>query len=177
MGSDALHLSQSKYIKDLLIKVKMHEAKGISTPMVAGLKLSKGEGEYFGDPELYRRIVGALQYATVTRPEIAFLVNKVCQYMHQPRESHWKSVKRILRYLRRTLQYGLVVRNSTNLSLTSFCDANWASDLDGKRYTSGACVFFGPNLVSWSSKKQRVIARSTTETEYRSLANVVSEIT
>lgn len=139
---------RQKYIIDVLNKAKMHEAKGISMLMVSGAKLSKQGGEAFADPTLYKSIVGALQYATVTRPEISFLVNKVCQYMHQPLENHWKCVKRILRYLKGTLQHGLVIRNSANLALTGFCDADWASDLDDRRSTSGVCIFLGHNLVS-----------------------------
>lgn len=97
--------------------------------------------------------------------------------MHQPLDSHWKAVKRILRYLRGTLQHGLLIRKSSNLALTGFCDADWASDVDDRRSTSGSCMFLGPNLVSWSSKKQSVVSRSTTEAEYCSLANTVSELT
>lgn len=176
LSNESLHLSHVKYIKDLLAKAKMQEAMGISTPMVSGAKLSKHGDDVFGDPKLYRSIVGALRYATITRPEISFSVNKVCQYMHLPLETHWKIVKRILRYLNGTLQHGLVIHKSCNLSLTAFCDEDWASDIDDRRSIFSSCMFLGPNLISWSSKKQRVVSRSTTEAEYQSLANTVSEL-
>ena len=80
--------------------------------------------------KLYKSIVGALQYVTITRLEIAYSVNKVCQYMQAPLESHWKVVKRILRYLKGTLHHGLHLRKSLTLDLVTFCDANWASDFD-----------------------------------------------
>jgi len=164
LPNGSLFLCQTKYIRDLLVKAGMTEAKGISTPLQGGLKLSKYGSDYFDDPALYRSIVGALQYITITRPEIGFSVNKVCQFMSQPLSDHWKAVKRILRYLKGTLSYGLHLQpapSSTQYTLTAFCDADWASDIDDRRSTSGACIYFGKNLVSWWSKKQTLVARSS----------------
>ena len=87
--SGGIHLSQSKYISDLLLKEKMADCNPSLTPMTSSLKLSKQGTDYFEDATLYRLIVGVLQYATITRPKIAFCVNKVCQFMHQPFQSHW----------------------------------------------------------------------------------------
>ncbi|MCI20580.1 copia protein, partial [Trifolium medium] len=87
------------------------------------------------DPSLYRSVVGALQYATLTRPEISVAVNKVCQFLSNPLEEHWKAVKRILRYLSGTLHHGLLLQAappSQPLSLIGFCDADWASDPDAE---------------------------------------------
>jgi histone deacetylase 1/2 len=128
---------------------------------------------------MYRSVVGALQYATITHPEIAYSVNKVCQFMSHPLEAHWTAVKRILRYLKGTLDYGLQFNSlppSQLPSIKAFCDADWASDPDDRRSTSGAAVYYGPNLVSWWSKKQPAVARSSAEAEYRSLAHVTAEI-
>ena len=145
--------------------------------MTSGLKLSKHGSDFFEDATLYRSIVGALQYATIIRPEIAFCVNKVCQFMHQPLQSHWQAVKRILRYLQGTLSYGIHIVPSPNLNLFAFCDANWGSDPDDKCSTIGFCIFLGGNIVSWMSKKQASVSRSSTEAEYRSLAATVAELT
>ena len=176
LANGSLHLSQQKYIRDLLAKSKMDKAKGISTPMVSNLKLSKFSTPNFSDPQLYRSIVGALQYATITRPEISFSVNKCCQFMQNPAEDHWKAVKRVLRYLAGTISYGLLLSPAPHLLLRGFCDADWGADPDDRRSTSGSCVFLGNNLISWWSKKQLVVARSSTEAEYRSLADTVAEI-
>nr|KYP70937.1 Copia protein [Cajanus cajan] len=119
----------------------MLEANAISSPMVSSCKLSKHGSDTLADSTFYRSVVGALQYATITRPELSFAVNKVCQFMAHPLESHWNAVKRILR-----------------------------------RSTSGAAIFLGPNLISWWSRKQPVVARSSTEAEYRSLAQATSEV-
>nr|KYP59471.1 Retrovirus-related Pol polyprotein from transposon TNT 1-94 [Cajanus cajan] len=173
-----LLLSQDKYIIDLLTKVNMEDSKGISTPMIGGQQLAKG-GTLFDDPTLYRSVVGALQYATITRPEIAFSVNKVSQFMCSPMEEHWKVVKRILRYLKGTVGHGLVfslAQHTTPFNLTAFTDADWASDPNDRRSTSAACLYLGPNLVPWWSKKQLLVARSSIEAEYRALAQAVTEV-
>ncbi|RVW43373.1 Retrovirus-related Pol polyprotein from transposon RE1 [Vitis vinifera] len=175
--NNGLHLSQTKYIRDLLQKTKMVHCKPARTPLPTGLKLRAGDGDPVEDLHGYRSTVGALQYVTITRPELSFSVNKVCQFMQNPTEEHWKAVKRILRYLQGTLQHGLHLKKSSNLDLIGFCDADWASDLDDRRSTSGHCVFLGPNLISWQSKKQHTVSRSSTEAEYRSLAGLVAEIT
>ncbi|XP_019054242.1 PREDICTED: uncharacterized protein LOC109115063 [Nelumbo nucifera] len=172
----SLHLSQSKYVKDLLQRVHMSQAKGVDTPMPTSLRLSKVEGEPVVDAITYRSVVGALQYATVTRPEISYAVNKCCQFMQQPLEPHWKLIKRILRYLAGTVSHGLHLKATQNLCLYAFSDADWASDIDDRRSTTGFCVYLGENLVSWSSKKQHTISRSSTEAEYRGMAHAVAEV-
>lgn len=94
-------------------------------------------------------------------------------------ESHWKAVKRVLRYLSGTINHGLLLQPSplqTPITLTGFSDADWGSDPDDRKSTSGSCIYLGPNLISWWSKKQTLVARSSTEAEYRSLANTASEI-
>ena len=153
-----LLLCQSKYITDLLAKANMIDCKPTATPMPSGLKLSKDGFEAFEDPTLYRSIVGARQYINITRPEIAFSINKVCQFMHQPLQSHWQAVKRLLRYLKGTITFGLHLRPSSNFNLYAFCDADWGCDLDDRRSTSGMCIFFGQKLSIWSSKKQAIVS-------------------
>ncbi|CAJ2673651.1 unnamed protein product [Trifolium pratense] len=179
LPSGNILLTQSKYIRDLLHRANMADAKGINTPMVSSLKLSKFGTDELPDPLEYRSIVGALQYVTLTRPDIAFCVNKVCQFLSRPLLSHWQAVKRILRYLLHTSSHGLLLQPSqavSKFSIRAYSDSDWASDMDDRRSTSGCCVFFGPNLVSWSAKKQTLVARSSAEAEYRALAHTTSEI-
>jgi histone deacetylase 1/2 len=177
LQNNAVHLCQAKYIKELLSRAKMLNARPVYDPMLSSLRLSSVGAEEFEDPHLYRSIVGGLQYATVTRPDIAFSVNKVCQFMHRPLAVHWVAVKRILRYLAGTIDHGMLIKKSEfPLDLVGFCDADWASDPDDRRSTSGYCIFYGGNLILWKSKKQTTVSRSSTEAEFRSLAELVAEI-
>jgi histone deacetylase 1/2 len=123
-SSGQLHLSQTKYIRDLLSRTNMLQAKPCSTPMAATASLSIHDGDPFEDPKLYRSVVGALQYATITRPDISFAVNKVSQFMHSPTSSHWIAVKRILRF--GTLTHGLTLQPTSSLTLHAYSDADWA---------------------------------------------------
>lgn len=128
--TQGLLLSQTKYIAELLEKAKMSHANSLPTPMISGLQLFKYKGDPFVDRKLYRRIVGALQYVTITRLEIAFSVNKVIQFMQSLLNIHWNAVKRILRYLQGTIHYELSLSKSKKLDLTSYLDVDWANDLD-----------------------------------------------
>jgi hypothetical protein len=114
--------------------------------------------------------------ATITRPDIAFAVNKVSQFMHAPTDIHWATVKRILRYLKGTSDHGITLNPAKNFQLFAYCDADWAGCPDDRRSTTGYCIYLGSNLLSWSSKKQPTVARSSTEAEYRSLAVTSAEL-
>jgi hypothetical protein len=118
-----------------------------------------------------------LQYLTFTRPDIAYVVQQVYLYMHDPRDSHLAAMKHILRYLRGTPDYGLLLRRSRSTDLAVYTDADWADCPDTRRLTSGYAVFLGDNLVSWSAKRQTVVSRSSAEAEYRAVANGVAEAT
>lgn len=120
--------------------------------------------------------VGALQDLTLTRPDLSFSVNKVCQYLHSRTTIHWEAVKRILRYVQGTIGLGLRFRISNSMLVSAFSDADWASCPDDRRSTGGFAIFLGCNLVSWSARKQPTVSRSSTEDEYKSLANATAEV-
>lgn len=105
-----MHPCQSKYVLDLLSCTKFTEAKPISTPVVSGQKLSAHGGDPFDKPKLYHNVVGALQDLTITRPDLSYVVNQVCQFMHAPTTNHWMAVKRILRYLKATHSHVLLYK-------------------------------------------------------------------
>ncbi|XP_035539541.1 uncharacterized mitochondrial protein AtMg00810-like [Juglans regia] len=174
--ANGIHLSQRKYICDMLSKANMLSANGVTSPMSASTRLSIHDSPTFPDPTLYRSIVGSLQYLSLTRPDIAFSVNKICQFMHNPKHSHWQAVKRLLRYLKQTLNFGILLQKSSSLQIQAFSDADWAGCPDDRRSTGGFCIFLGSNLVSWSSRKQRTVAHSSTEAEYKALANTTAEV-
>ncbi|KAF5476985.1 hypothetical protein F2P56_003667, partial [Juglans regia] len=169
-------LSQRKYIKDLLARSNMLQAKSISSPMAASLKLSQFDAPAFDDYTLIRSIVGGLQYLSYTRLDISFAVNKVCQFMHSPKLTHWSAVKRILRYLKGTINHGLLFKYTSSFTLQAYCDADWGGCPDDRRSTSGFCLYLGSHLISWSSKKQKTVARSSIEAEYKALSHTAAEL-
>ncbi|KAJ0600540.1 putative RNA-directed DNA polymerase [Helianthus annuus] len=173
---NGLFLSQSTYATDILSRAKMLNCKPASTPIEAGSKLSAMTGNPFSDSSLYRSLAGALQYLTITRPDISYAVQQICLFMHSPREPHFQLLKRILRYIKGTLSHGLLISPSSSTTLTAYSDADWGGCPDTRRSTSGYCVFMGGNLVSCSSKRQPTISRSSAEAEYRGVANAVSEL-
>jgi hypothetical protein len=169
-------LSQHRYIVDILRRTKMLEAKPINSPMASSTHLSTFEGDLFPDPTLYRSTVGALQYLCITRPDISFCVNKLAQFMHKPTVLHWQDVKRLLRYLKETVQFGLHFKGAPLISIQAYSDADWAGDRDDRCSTGGYCIFLGNNLISWSCRKQQTVARSSTKAEYKALANTAAEL-
>ena len=145
-----MHLSQAKYISNLLQKTNMLHVKPVPTPMVFNQSLSNFGSASFSNTQLYRSTVGALQYATITSPDITYSVNQVCQFVQALLTIHWKVIKRILRYLVGTLHHGLHLQRCSNsyLNLTRFYDADGVSDIDDRHSTSGYYLFLGQNLVS-----------------------------
>jgi histone deacetylase 1/2 len=173
-----LLLTQEKYASDLLSKLGMTDCKPAPTPLSTTDPLSLVIGDPLGseDSTKYRSIVGGLQYLTLTRPDLAFSVNKVCQFLHAPTTAHWTTVKRIMRYVKDTMSIGITFQPSTSTLLSVFSDADWTGCLDDRRFTGGFAVFLGPNLISWSARKQATVSRSSTEAEYKSLANATAEM-
>jgi len=174
--TDGLFISQLKYARDILTRAQLLDSKPVHTPMVVSQHLSS-DGSIFSDPTLYRSLVGALQYLTITCPDIAHAVNSVSQFLHSPTNDHFLAVKRILRYVKGTLHFGLTFRSSaTPTTLVAYSDADWAGCPDTRRSTSGYSIYLGNNLVSWSAKKQPIVSRSSCESEYRALALTAAEL-
>ncbi|TXG71321.1 hypothetical protein EZV62_006256 [Acer yangbiense] len=174
--STGLFLSQRKYIRDLLHKTHMLDANVASTPLSVTDSLVLHDGSPLTDPTQYRQIVGSMQYLSLTRPDVSFAVNKLSQFMHCPTIKHWTAVKRVLRYLKGTISHGLLLHRKSPSLLHAFADADWAGNPDDRTSTTAYVVFIGANPISWSSKKQRTVARSSTEAEYRAIASTAAEV-
>jgi len=168
-------LRQHKYILDILTRAGMTSCKPVDTP-VSPSKLVIQSDHPFSDPTRFRQIVGALQYLKFTRLDICFAVNRVCQYMHAPTDSHWAAIKRILRYLKGTASYGFHITRGTSFSLHGFTNVDWAGSIDDRKSTGGYLVFFGQTPISWKSGKQRTVALSSTKAEYKVLADGTAEV-
>jgi transposase InsO family protein len=166
---------QSKYAMDVLSRQNMSTCKPCSSPFVSSSKLSSDSADFLPDPTPYRSLVGALQYLTFTRPDLSFAVNSLCQHMQSPTSAHLVAAKRVLRYVRGTISHGLLFQPGP-MHLTVFTDADWAGNPVDRRSTTGFLVFLGNNLITWASKKQPTVSRSSTEAEYRSLAVGAAEV-
>nr|XP_051221657.1 uncharacterized mitochondrial protein AtMg00810-like [Lolium perenne] len=175
--ADGFFLHHRKYAHKLLERAGMLNCNPAPTSVDTKAKLSASDGSLASDAPFYRSIVGALQYLTLTRPELQYAVQQVCLHMHAPQDAHWAAVKRILRYVCGTMGHGLSLHASpsTSTDLIAYSDADWAGCPDTRRSTSGYCIYLGSSLVSWSSKRQPTVSRSSAEAEYRAVANAVAE--
>jgi len=168
-------LSQAQYADDILDRTGMSDCKPAPTPVDTKAKVSSAAGTPLLDPTFYRSIVGALQYLTLTRPDLSYAVQQACLHMHDPRDVHWTFVKCVLWYVRGSWTKGLQLRRSTPPLLVAYSDADCAGCPDMRRSTLGFCVFLGDSLVSWSSKRQAIVSCASAEAEYRGVANAMAE--
>ncbi|KAL2239042.1 UNVERIFIED_CONTAM: Retrovirus-related Pol polyprotein from transposon RE2 [Sesamum indicum] len=175
-SSSGLYIAQTKYTLDIVRDTGLLHAKPASSPFPPGLKLAAASGTLFSNPGSYRRLVGRLLYLGFSRPDISYSVQQLSQYLNQPCDSHWKAALHVVRYLKGCPAKGLYFPAASSFNLRAFCDADWASCLDSRRSLTGYCVFLGDALVSWKTKKQSTVSRSTAESEYRSLASTVCEL-
>jgi hypothetical protein len=174
---DGLFLHQRTYTLDILKRAVMADCKLCTTPVDLQAKLAGDSGPPVEDASQFWSIAGALQYLTFTWSNIAYAVQQSCLHMHDSREPHLTAMKRIMCYLQRTPDYGLLLRRSSSSDLVVYTDADWAGCPDTRRSTSGYAVFLGDNLVSWSAKRQTIVSRSSVEAEYRAITNGVVEAT
>ncbi|XP_021971418.1 secreted RxLR effector protein 161-like [Helianthus annuus] len=167
--------AQAKYVHDILARAGLLDSKPVDTPLSTA-DTFHSKGDPFHDPTLYRSLVGALQYLTITRPDLSYAVNQASQHLQSPTVSHFQSVKRILRYVKGTIAFGLCFSKLTTTQLVGYSDADWARCIETRRSTYGYSIYLGGNLVSWSAKKQPTVSQSSCESAYRAMANTAAEI-
>ena len=163
---DGTFINQTKYTMELLKRFRMEDSKPVGTPMCTSTKLDKDEEGIKVEEKKYRGMIGSLLYLTASRPDIMFAVCLCARFQSCPKESHLNAVKRILRYLKGTLNFGLWYPKCHELPLCGFSDADFGGCKIDRKSTTGICNFLGNCLVSWFSKKQNAISLSTTEAEY-----------
>ncbi|RVW58637.1 Retrovirus-related Pol polyprotein from transposon RE1 [Vitis vinifera] len=162
--SDGMFLSQHKYVRDLLAKFHLEGIKDSSTPMSSIGHLTLNDGSPPANATQFRSLVGGLQYLQLTCPDIAFVVNKLDQFMHAPTQTHWTAAKRLL-YV------------TPPPDLRAYSEVDWAGNQDSYKSTTTFVLFLGGNPISWCSKKQKTVACSSTEAEYRAVASTAAEVT
>ena len=171
-----IFLSRRKYVLDVLTEIGMLECKPVDTLIVQNHELGEYSNQAPTDKGRYRRLVGKLIYLSHTCPNIAYVVSIVNQFMHNPSEDHMDVITRILRYLKSSPGKGLMFSKNDHLRINGYADADWAGNISGRRSTLGYFMFAGRNLVTWRSKKQKVVALSSTEIEFRGMTKWVCEL-
>lgn len=163
-----LIIHQNIYALNILERFNHSDCFAVSTPAEVGKHFSKADDNNPKPKFPYREAIGSLMYLMVcTRPDIAYIVGVLSRYLENPSEMHWQGVKRVLKYIKGTTQYGISFSlNSGQTNITMFCDADWGNDVDTRRSISGYIAFINSGPVSWSSRRQTVTATSTTEAEF-----------
>jgi hypothetical protein len=175
-SSKGVSLCQRKYCLDLLSDTGFLGAKPPSTPSDSSIKLHDDSSAPFEDISAYSRLVGRLIYLNTTRPDITFITQQLSQFLSKPTHTHYNAAVRVLKYLKGCPGRGLFFPRNSTLQLLGFSDADWAGCKDSRRSISGQCFFLGQSLISWRTKKQPTVARSSSEAEYRALAAATCEL-
>ncbi|GAB2283721.1 hypothetical protein Dimus_039621 [Dionaea muscipula] len=191
---EGIFVTQKHYIEHILNEVGLSHSKPVNTPLAVGSVFCKANSSaHFTDSAVYRSVVGSLRYITCTRPDIMHAVGMVSRYMQQPTVEQWAACKRILRYLKGTKSYGLWFPRAGScfptsdtaysaisttvddvLNIVGYCDSDWAGDVDERKSTTGFVFMVGSTAISWASKKQPIVALSSSEAEYVAAATCVS---
>ena len=173
-SSAGLFLCQRKYTLDIVFEAGILGAKPSGSPIEQNHKLDLANGALLTDLEAYRRLVGCLIYLSVTRPDLAYSLHILSQFMQAPRIEHWEAALRVVRYLKGT--QGILLHSDCDLTLQGWCDSDWAACPLTRRSLIGWLVFLGKSLVSLKTKKQHTVSRSSAEAEYRSMAPITCEL-
>jgi hypothetical protein len=176
-SKEGISLSRGAYAAQILERNGMKECNPCQTPMETRLKLSKMSTEPLVNATVYRSIVGSLRYLVNTRPDLAFAVGYVSRFLEEPHKDHMMVVKHILRYVKRTKNWGLWFgrKKGKEVGLIGYNDSDYAEDIDGRRSTTGVVFFLNNSPVTWTSMKQKVVAQSTCEAEYIGAANAACQ--
>jgi hypothetical protein len=175
-NSNGIFLCQRKYSLDIITETGLLGAKPVGFPLDQDHHLPLATGSPLPNPERYRRLVGRLVYLTVTRHDLSYSVHMLAQFMQKPLQEHWNAALRVVRYLKGNPSQGIFLQADSDLQLYAWCDSDWASCPLTRRSLTGWIIFLGNSPISWKTKKQHVVSRSSAEAEYRSMATTLCEL-
>ncbi|XP_042501422.1 uncharacterized mitochondrial protein AtMg00810-like [Macadamia integrifolia] len=175
-SANGIFLSQWKYALDILTDMGMMGCHPSPSPMEQHLKLNFPDGELLSDPAPYLRLIGRLLYLTFTRPDLSYSVQVLSQFMQYPRSPHLDAAMRVLRYLKQSPGQGIFLSARSSIQLCAFSDSDWTGCPITRCSTSGYCMLLGASPISWQSKKQSTVSRSSVESEYHAMAQASCEI-
>lgn len=170
-SAGGIFICQKKYAQEVLERFKMNDCNPVQIPIVPGTKITRDVEGVKIDSTYYKQMVGSLMYMTATRPDLMYAVSLISRFMEAPTELHHQAIKKTLRYLKGTINYGMFYKKSEGKELVSFSDSDYAGDLDDRKSTSGYFFLLSGAAVSWSSRKQPVVTLSTTEAEFIAAAS------
>ncbi|XP_015168762.1 uncharacterized mitochondrial protein AtMg00810-like [Solanum tuberosum] len=173
---DGVLISQRKFTTDLLKEFDSFDCKVAASPLDCTEKLKATDGKLLSDPTYYRKLIGKPNFLTNTRMDIAYSVQHLSQFMQTPREPHLKAGYHVLRYLRQDPTIGIFISNKPDLTVSAYCDSDWAACPDSRKSVSGYLVLMGYSPISWKSKKQATVSLSSAAVEYRAVRLVVGEL-
>jgi len=175
--NDGIVLSQRKFTMDLLKDSGLDTSKVASTPLPVPCKLVADKGELLVDPTRYRTLVGKLNFLTHSRPDLSFTAQTLSQFMQKPTTIHLQALYHTLRYIQGTIGQGILLKASDHLSLQAYSDSDWAACPSSRRSITGYLIHFGVSPISWRSKKQSTVSKSSSEAEYRAMSQAAAEVT
>ena len=169
-------MCQHKYCLNLLSDCGLTASKPVSTPLDSAIHLHQDGGQPYSDIPAYHRLVGRLLYLTTTRPDISFATQQLGQIMAHPTTQHHKAAMRLVHYLKSSPGWGLFFPCNSTIQLLGFSDVDWGSCVDSRKSISGYYFFLGHSLISWKSKKQTIVSRSSAKAEYHTLTAATCQL-